>query len=149
MRNVAVRAAGRPAKELVRHPGLYRAKLSCKVGRDVIEGKITPPDGVEPMEWSMFNLLHAVEEIATAMMTNATDHTRLQSSPEVDCSVLRKRIAELEEGLRQIAVWKQEDQDNYEICVLQWRGCVAIASELLKPNAMLQGSPEAQRKEIP
>ena len=63
------RDAGRP-KEFVRHPGLYRAKLSCKVGRDAIEGKITLPDGVEPMEWAMFNLLYAVEEIATAMMTN-------------------------------------------------------------------------------
>lgn len=55
---------------LFRHPGLYRAQLSCKIGRDVLEGKITPPDGTAPMEWAMFNLLHAVEEIATAMMPN-------------------------------------------------------------------------------
>jgi hypothetical protein len=55
---------------LLRHPGLYRAQLSCKIGRDAIEGKITPPDGTAPMEWAMFNLLHAVEEIATAMMPN-------------------------------------------------------------------------------
>jgi len=53
-----------------RHPGLYRAQLSCKVGRDALEGKTTPPDGVTPMEWAMFNMLHAVEEIATAMMPN-------------------------------------------------------------------------------
>jgi hypothetical protein len=47
---------------------------------------------------------------------------------------LRARINELEEGLRQIAVWRQEDQDDPEICVMQWRGCVAIARELLKKS---------------
>jgi len=56
---------------VIRHPGLYRAQLSCKIGRDVLEGKTQCPDGVQPMEWAMFNLLHAVEEIATAMMLNA------------------------------------------------------------------------------
>ena len=65
------RAMSRPVDGLVRHPGLYRAQLSCKLGRDAIEGKTTPPDGVTPMDWAMFNLLHAVEEIATAMMPNA------------------------------------------------------------------------------
>ena len=64
------RAMSRPVDGLVRHPGLYRAQLSCKLGRDAIEGKTTPPDGVTPMDWAMFNLLHAVEEIATAMMPN-------------------------------------------------------------------------------
>ena len=62
------RAMSRPVNG--RHPGLYRAQLSCKVGRDALEGKTTPPDGVTPMEWAMFNMLHAVEEIATAMMQN-------------------------------------------------------------------------------
>lgn len=55
-------------------------------------------------------------------------------SAESDCSWLRNRIVKLEEGLRQIAVWKQEDQDDHKTCILQWRGCVAIARELLKPN---------------
>lgn len=55
---------------LVRHPGLYRAQLSCKIGRDVLEGKTQCPDGVQPMEWAMFNLLHAVDEIARAMTPN-------------------------------------------------------------------------------
>ena len=64
------RAMSRPVDGIVRHPGLYRAQLSCKLGRDAIEGKNTPPEGVTPMEWAMFNLIHAVEEIATAMMPN-------------------------------------------------------------------------------
>ena len=64
------RAMSRPVDGLVRHPGLYRAQLSCKLGRDALEGKTTPPDGVTPMEWAMFNLLHAVEDVATAMMQN-------------------------------------------------------------------------------
>jgi len=37
------------------------------------------------------------------------------------------RIAELEAALRDIARWRQEDQDDVEIAILQWRGCVAIA----------------------
>ena len=55
---------------LVRHPGLYRAKLSCKIGRDAIEGKTQPPCGTTPTEYAIYNLLHAVEEIADAMMPN-------------------------------------------------------------------------------
>ena len=64
------RAIVRPVDGLVRHPRLYRAQLSCKIGRDALEGKTTLPDGVAPMEWAMFNLLQAVEEIATAIMPN-------------------------------------------------------------------------------
>jgi len=47
--------------------GLYRAQLSCKIGRDALDGSVQIPDGLRPVEWAMFNLLHAVEEIATAM----------------------------------------------------------------------------------
>jgi hypothetical protein len=61
----------RPVYGLVRHPGLYRAQLSCRIARDVIEGKTAAPADVSHMEWAMFNLLHAVEEIATAMMPNS------------------------------------------------------------------------------
>jgi len=57
----------------VRHPGLCVAQLSCKVGRNVIEGKTNAPDGVPPIEWAMFNLLHAVEEIAKAMMPDEAE----------------------------------------------------------------------------
>jgi len=61
------RAMSRHVDGLALHPGLYRAQLSCKIGRDVLDGKIQCPDGVQPIEWAMFNLLHAVEEIAMAM----------------------------------------------------------------------------------
>jgi hypothetical protein len=53
--------ASRPGNGLVRHPGLYRAQLSCRIGRDVLEGKTKCPSGVQSMEWALFNLLHAVE----------------------------------------------------------------------------------------
>jgi hypothetical protein len=66
-------AMSRPVDGLVRRTGLYRAQLSCKIGRDALKGKTTAPDGVTPMEWAMFNLLHAVEEIATAMMQDEKD----------------------------------------------------------------------------
>jgi len=53
---------------LVLHPGLYRAQLSCRIGRDALEGKTKPPCGTTPTEYALYNLLHAVDEIATAMM---------------------------------------------------------------------------------
>lgn len=70
------RAMIRPVDGLVRHPGLYRAQLSCKIGRDVLEGKTRCPDGVQPIEWAVSNLLHAVDEIATAMMPNRSREPR-------------------------------------------------------------------------
>lgn len=46
---------------------------------------------------------------------------------------LRRRVAELEAGLQDISQWKQEDEDDHELCKIQWRGCVAIAKCLLNP----------------
>lgn len=42
----------------------YRCQLSCKIGRDVIDGKTKTPAGVLPLEYAVFNLLHAVEELS-------------------------------------------------------------------------------------
>jgi len=42
----------------------YRCKLSCRIGRDVLDGKTATPPGVSRLEYAMFNLLHAVEELA-------------------------------------------------------------------------------------
>lgn len=42
----------------------YRCQLSCKIGREVLEGKTKTPAGVSPLEYAMFNLLHAVEELS-------------------------------------------------------------------------------------
>jgi hypothetical protein len=48
----------------------YRCKLSCKIGRDAIEGKGVP-EGCSPMEYAMFNLLHAIEELSKSIGLNA------------------------------------------------------------------------------
>lgn len=42
----------------------YRCQLSCKIGRDVLEGKTKTPAGITPLEYAVFNLLHAVEELS-------------------------------------------------------------------------------------
>ena len=42
----------------------YRCQLSCKIGRDVLEGRTKTPHGVTPLEYAVFNLLHAVEELS-------------------------------------------------------------------------------------
>ena len=52
------------AKELERTSELYRAKLACQIGRGVLEREHPTPPGVFPHEYALFNLLHAVEEIA-------------------------------------------------------------------------------------
>lgn len=55
----------------IKSPRLYRAMLSCRIGCDVIDGKTIPPDGASRLEYAMYNLLSAVEDIAREMMENA------------------------------------------------------------------------------
>jgi hypothetical protein len=62
------------SSELVQHPGLYRAKINCKIGRDGLEGKTQLPQGCSPTEYALFCLLQSVEEIADAMMPNDQAH---------------------------------------------------------------------------
>jgi hypothetical protein len=63
--------------QLHEHPELYRAQLSCKVARDALDGKtgkyllkhkIDVPSDNFPMDFAFYNLCHAVEEIAGALM---------------------------------------------------------------------------------
>lgn len=69
--NSKAQATGRSLDPFVRRKNaLYRAGLSCAIGRDAIEGRIEIPANVSPMEWAMINLLHAVEEIASAIEPN-------------------------------------------------------------------------------
>jgi hypothetical protein len=67
----------RPTPDPLRiHPGLYRAQLSCKIARDAIDGtRHQPLPYCTATEYALFNLCHAVEEIATAMMEERT-HTQ-------------------------------------------------------------------------
>jgi len=55
------------ARMTPREAALYRVKLQCKIGRDAIEGKMRLPDATSALEYSMFCLLHAVEDIALAI----------------------------------------------------------------------------------
>jgi hypothetical protein len=57
-----------PPTELQRHPGLYRAKLTCRVGRDALDRGGSKSCPYPPVEYALFCLLHAVEEIADAMI---------------------------------------------------------------------------------
>jgi hypothetical protein len=50
--------------ELNTTPELYRAKLSCKIGRDIISGEAQPPPYLSKTEYALFNLFHAIEDIA-------------------------------------------------------------------------------------
>ena len=50
-----------------KYPELYRATLSCKIGRDAIERK-NVPDGTSAQDYAIFNLLHAIEDIAKHLM---------------------------------------------------------------------------------
>jgi hypothetical protein len=52
---------------------LYRCALSCKAGRDALNSGVTP-EGTPVIEYALFTLLHAVEEIGKAM-EHDTDRT--------------------------------------------------------------------------
>jgi hypothetical protein len=50
------------------HCGLYQAILSCKIARDGIDGKVKIPLGITRIEYVLYNLAHAVEELAKERM---------------------------------------------------------------------------------
>lgn len=52
---------------------LYRAVLSCKIGREALDGNVDTPPGVSDIEYALYNLLHAVQEIAEAMKTQEVE----------------------------------------------------------------------------
>ena len=57
------------------HSEFHRVKLSCRIGRDALEGKSICPPGVFPVEYALFNLLHAVEDLAEAIQKTALKTT--------------------------------------------------------------------------
>lgn len=52
------------ATRLHRNPALYRAELSARIGKGVIEGSANPPHGVTRTDWVLYQLLSAVEDLA-------------------------------------------------------------------------------------
>ena len=45
----------------------YRAKIACRIARDSMDGKNEVPNAINPMEYAIYNLLHAIEDIAIAL----------------------------------------------------------------------------------
>lgn len=43
---------------------IHRIQLSCQIGRDAIDGSAKPPAGCTRLEWAIYNMLHAIEELA-------------------------------------------------------------------------------------
>jgi hypothetical protein len=52
---------------------LYRCKASCRIGRQALDGDIVLPVGHQPIDWAMYNMLHAISEIATVMEIDGRD----------------------------------------------------------------------------
>lgn len=40
--------------------------------------------------------------------------------------------AKLTSALEEISKWNEQDNDNLEVCQMQWRGCVALARHTLE-----------------
>jgi len=55
---------------------LYRVGLSCKNGRDALEEGNGVPATCSAVEYALFNLLNAIEDIARAMGHNASGEGR-------------------------------------------------------------------------
>lgn len=54
-----------------RGQALYRCKLSCQIGYEALDDKSKNRTGATPLEYAVYNLLRAVEDIATAMEEDA------------------------------------------------------------------------------
>jgi hypothetical protein len=60
--------------DLNRVPELYRAALSCEIGRETIEGVRKPRIiDARPADYALYCLLHAVEEIAEHLAKRPLD----------------------------------------------------------------------------
>jgi hypothetical protein len=49
----------------------YRCKLNCQAGREVLDGATKIPPGSNRVEYALYNLLHAVEELARLAVINS------------------------------------------------------------------------------
>lgn len=56
-----------PEPQTKREWALCRCRLSCKIGRDSLSGISKPPKGYTSTEYTLYNLLYAVEELAIAL----------------------------------------------------------------------------------
>lgn len=54
---------------------LYRARLSCKIGCDALDygGAKKLPPGMSPLEYAVYNLLQAVDEIAAHLQQRESE----------------------------------------------------------------------------
>jgi hypothetical protein len=50
--------------ETPREWALYRTRLACEIGKDVLTGKTRPPQGVPIVEYALYALFDAVQELA-------------------------------------------------------------------------------------
>lgn len=48
----------------IKNPELYRCKLSCQLGKDVLNGKTDPPLRTSETQYALYNLLSAIEDLA-------------------------------------------------------------------------------------
>lgn len=71
----------------------YRCQLSCKIGRDALEGKTQLPAGCSPLEYAMFSLLHAVEDLAAYISCASAKAGKQTKQPSSVAAEKRKEIA--------------------------------------------------------
>jgi hypothetical protein len=53
-----------PKPNTPREWALYRTRLVCGMGKDVLNGRTAPPGGVPVIEYAMYALFDAVQELA-------------------------------------------------------------------------------------
>lgn len=46
---------------------LYRCQSSCQIGRDMLDGKSVTPDGISAVDYAVYCLLIAVEDLSIAI----------------------------------------------------------------------------------
>jgi hypothetical protein len=58
----------RKRREMDISPDLCRARMTCGIGKAVLNRETTAPDGATKMEYAMYHLLSAVEDIAMYLL---------------------------------------------------------------------------------
>ena len=57
----------KPKPDKPANMALYRVSLNCKIGMDALSGKNVIPPGSTPLEYAVYCLLSAVEDLGKAM----------------------------------------------------------------------------------
>jgi hypothetical protein len=61
------------AMSKIKNPELYRIELSCQIGKDAIDGKTNLNTSVDRIDFAVYNLLSAMQDLAAYLDRKASE----------------------------------------------------------------------------